>query len=456
MDAATTSPAEGTAPGTPAEGTGVTAEHWPVRPALAWFSVVVLMFATILGYLDRQILALLVGPIRASLQITDFQFSLLQGVAFGLFYAVFGLPFGWLVDRTSRRGVICVGVLLWSAATVACGMAQNFEQLAVARFAVGIGEAALLPAVYSLLADIFPARRLATAFGLFGTGATIGSALAYSGGGLMIRHFEKTDGATLPLLGHLAPWQVVFVVVGLPGLVVALLPWLVPDLRRQRAATRQVPARPPILPFLRRNPLYFFCHFVGFGLNATIAFGLAAWIPALLTRHMGLDIAQAGVLMGTLGATVGLIGYAGNGWVVDRWFAAGRRDAHLRFYAYGLLAIAAMAPLAYLSANLWLFVPFNALIFIILPFSGPAVAHLQMATPPELRGQMSAIYALTYNLMGMCLGPSAVALITDYGFHDPQMIHKSMTIMAVVTALIGSGVFWLGLKPSRRALGDMV
>ena len=431
-------------------------DSWPVAPRLAWFSVVVLMLATILGYLDRQIFSLLVGPIRSSLEITDFQFSLLQGVAFGLFYAVFGLPFGWLVDRTSRRAVITVGVLLWSAATIGCGLSQNVQQLALARFAVGVGEAALLPAVFSLLADIFPQRRLGLAFGLFGTGSTIGSALAYSGGGLLIRHFEKLGGATLPLIGALQPWQVVFVIVGLPGAVVAFLPWLVPDLRKGRRIERKASPKGLLLAFIGKNPTYFLCHFGGFGLNAVLAFGTAAWTPALLTRHMGLDIAQAGLLMGIIGSTIGLLGYAGNGWLVDRWFAAGQRDAHLRYYAYSFVFMAVVAPIAFLSTSLWVFVPLYALVFVLLPFSGPAVAHLQMATPPELRGQVSALFALSYNLMGMTLGPSGVALVTDYVFHDPMMIHKSMAIMFFTTAVLGAIVFRLGLKPSRRALGDAV
>lgn len=430
---------------------------WGVSPVVAWTSVGIAMVATILGYLDRQILSLLVGPIRAALEITDFQFSLLAGMAFGLFYALFGLPIGWLVDRYSRRLIICVGIALWSLATVACGLAQSFGELALARFAVGIGEAALAPAVYSLLADMFPPRRLSLAFGIYGMGSTIGSSLAYTGGGLLIRHFTAVGDTTLPVLGTLQPWQMVFVIVGLPGIVIALLPWLMPDPRRRKQGAAKAPApRGRLWPFIGRNPRYFACHFAGFGIIALISFGGSAWTPAVLTRHMGMEIGDVGVLMGMVGLSAGVSGFIISGWFVDRWFARGQRDAHLRYYACGLLAVAVLGPIAFLSSSLWVFVPAYAGMYLLLPFSGPAVAHLQMATPPELRGQVSALFGLTFNLIGMCLGPSSVAFLTDFVFHDPMMVHYSMAIMIASMSLLGSVMFWLGLKPSRRALGDDV
>jgi MFS family permease len=238
--------------------------------------------------------------------------------------------------------------------------------------------------------------------------------------------------------------------------VVCLLPWLIPDLRKGRPRAHKVAGSGRVWPFIMSNPRYFFCHFLGFGLIAMLAFGTAAWMPALLMRHMGMEIGSVGLFMGGVGVTIGLTGYAGNGWVVDRWFAAGQRDAHLRFFAYGCVAMALAAPIAFLSTSLWVFLPFYSVIVVLAPFSGPAVAHLQMATPPELRGQISAIYALTYNMIGMCLGPSSVAALTDYVFHDPLMVNKSMAIMVFCTGLAASAVFFAGLKASRRALGDAV
>lgn len=424
-----------------------------VPRGVAWFSVIVLLLVAILAYLDRQIISLMVEPIRSSLGISDFQIGLLQGVAFGLFYAAFGIPIGWLVDRYSRRKIIYFGMTLWSVAAACCGLAGNYAQLLLARFGVGVGEASLSPAAYSMIADLFPPRRLALALGVFATGSSIGGALAYMAGGALIAHFNAIGPFPLPWIGVLKPWQMVLLVTGLPGLLVALLMFLVPEPSRRHQIARKETVDAGVLRFLASNKPYFTCHFLGFGLVAILAYGAAAWTPTMLMRRFGMDVAHVGMLLGLMGILSGIPGFIFGGWFVDRWYARGVKDAHLRYFVYATLVGALAAIVAFLFADsLWVFVPAYALLHFCQPFTGPAVAHLQMATPNEYRGRVSAMFVLVFNLMGMCLGPPSVAFLTDFVFHDPKLVNQSLATMYIGVALAASILFWVGLKPARRAV----
>jgi MFS family permease len=419
----------------------------------AWFSVAILLVVAVMSYLDRQIIALMVEPIRLSLGVTDFQIGLLQGVAFGLFYAAFGLPIGWLVDRYSRRKIIYFGMTLWSLAAGACGLASTYWQLLLARFGVGIGEASLSPAAYSMIADLFPPRRLALALGVFATGSSIGGALAYMAGGALIQYFEDMGATTLPLVGVLQPWQMVFLVTGLPGVFIALLMFLVPEPVRKHRAAQKEGLDQGVVRFLRTHKRYFICHFFGFGLIAIMAYGAAAWVPAMLMRRYGLSVSEVGIWLGSAAILSGIPGFIFGGWFVDRWYAKGTKDAHLRYFIYANLIGAAAAVVAFqLTDTLWIFLLGYVVLHFLQPFTGPAVAHLQMVTPNEYRGRVSALFVLVFNLMGMCLGPPSVAFLTTYVFKDPMMVNTSLTVMYVSVALLATLLFWLGLAPARRAV----
>ena len=212
------------------------------QPSLgyAWYVVGVLALASMLGYVDRTILNLLVEPIKADLGIDDFQISLLQGMAFDVFYALAGIPLARWADRHDRCRLIAIGVALWSAMTVCCGLATNFWQLFLARAGVGIGEAALVPATFSLLADLFPRPLLARANSVFLLGAAVGAGAALLAGAhlLALLHGTQVD---VPVFGRLDDWQVTFVAVGLPGLLLSLL--LFVSVREPARRNRQAVAR---------------------------------------------------------------------------------------------------------------------------------------------------------------------------------------------------------------------
>ncbi|TWH94559.1 putative MFS family arabinose efflux permease [Sphingobium wenxiniae] len=417
----------------------------------AWLSVAILLLIAIFSYLDRLIVSLLVEPIRLSLHATDFQMGLLQGIAFGLFYALFGIPIGWLVDRYSRRGIIYVGMTLWSFAAAMCGMAQTYGHLLIARFGVGVGEASLSPAAYSIISDLFPPRRLALALGVFATGAALGGALAYIVGGAVIQYFENIGTIAFPVVGQLEPWQMVFVVTGLPGIFVAMLVFFVPEPVRRQSPVLAPGADAGVIPFLLANRRYFICHFLAFGLIAVVAYGTAAWMPAMLMRRYGMGPAEVGILLGLVNIGAGIPGFILPGWIVDRWFAAGTRDAHLRYFVFATLLAAALAVVAFqIADSLWLLVPALAGIHFLHPFTGPSVAHLQLATPNRFRGRVSALFVLIFNLMGMCLGPPSVAFLTDFVFHDPMRVNTSIMMVSVVALCLSSVLLMIGLAPARR------
>ncbi|MEL7030028.1 MAG: MFS transporter, partial [Pseudomonadota bacterium] len=256
----------------------------------AWYVVFVCMVAYVFSFIDRQILALLIGPIRADLNITDTQFSLLQGFAFSLFYAIMGVPIARMSDRHSRPLIIAVGIALWSAATAASGLAKSFMQLFIARMTVGFGEAALSPATYSMIRDLFPQAQLGRALGVYSVGSFIGAGLAFLIGGQVIALVSQMDVVSLPMLGEIRPWQLVFFVVGLPGLAVALLVYLTIEdpprkgLRRAADGSVEEVKFTAVLAFIREHWRTFFFHFAGFSFSATIFFALLSWAPAYYMR----------------------------------------------------------------------------------------------------------------------------------------------------------------------------
>lgn len=431
-----------------------------VSASHAWGTVVVLLIIGILSYLDRNIVALMMEPIRASLGITDLGMGLIHGVGFGIFYAVFGLPIGYLVDRLSRRWIVYWGATAWSVAASACGLAGNFQQLLIARLAVGVGEASLSPAAYSMIADLFPRRRLALALGVFGVGSVLGSAVAFIGGGAAIEYFQALGPRDLPLIGMTEPWQMVFLITGAPGILIALLVLLIREPRRRALRTplpdeAASPAfeRQRLLAFMRSRWQFLTSHFLGFGFLAVATYAGLAWIPTMLVRRFGTGIGEVGLMMGAVSLFAGIPGFLLSGWIVDRWFAAGRQDAHQRYYMIANTAAAGAAVVAFLYAPTpGLVILGWGFITLLQPFTGPSAAQLQMVTPPHLRGQVSAVYVMVFNLMGMCLGPPLVAFITDVVLQDTSRVHVSLAITYGGIAALSAVIFALGLRPSRHAI----
>jgi len=422
------------------------------RASRAWWSVAVLTALYSLSLLDRQIIALLVPQIRSDLGITDFQIGLLQGIAFALFYVTFGLTFGWLVDRFSRRGMVFVGVSVWSLATMACGLARNFLELATARFGVGAGEAALNPAAYSMLSDSFPPHRRALAISVFGTGANLGGAMSKVLGGFLIATLPVA-GMTLPLLGHMETWRLVLLAAGAPGLLLALLIWTMADPPRRERVQGQSSLR-DTLAFAGRHWRFYGGHFLGFGLMAASAVGHQAWAPTFLIRHYGLGISEIVTILTLTGLGAGVSGTLLAGYVADRLFARGLKSAHLWCFIVGGVVQAISLVAAYTADSLAGFIAFNVLFNLFSGFAGVAPGSLQLVTPNNFRGQISSGYLFCFMLIGTGIGPTMVGLLTTYLFRDDAKVGLAVATNAMLMLPLSVLCLASALGPMRRAVAE--
>lgn len=421
--------------------------------ARAWVTVVILMVAYVLSFVDRQILNLLVEPIRRDLAINDTQMSLLMGLSFALFYTVCGIPLGRVADTRSRRGLIAVGILFWSAATAACGMAKMYWQFLLCRIGVGVGEAALSPAAYSLIADSFPAERRATAISVYSMGVYLGSGLAFLVGGLVIQFASAQGDVTLPLLGEVRPWQLIFLILGVAGVFFTLLMLAIKEpVRRGAGAGVAVPLS-EVGRYIRANRRTVLLHNFGFAGLAFAGYGSAAWIPTFYIRTYGWDAGQVGIVYGSIVAVFGCLGIVFGGRLADWMAKRGRSDANMRvglFSALGALPMVVLFPL--MDTAFWASVLMAPTVFFLsMPF-GVAPAAIQEIMPNSMRGQASAIYLFVITLIGLGIGPTAVALVTDFVFADDAALRYSLLIVTTLAVLMSIILLAKSLKPYRESV----
>ena len=423
--------------------------------AYPWFVVAILMVAYVFSFVDRQILNLLVAPIRRDLGISDTQMSLLMGFSFAIFYTILGIPLGRLADRWSRRGLIAAGVVVWSFMTALCGMAQTYVQLFLFRIGVGVGEATLSPAAYSMIADYFPPERRATAISVYSMGIYLGSGIAFLVGGLVIQFAVAQGAVSLPMIGDVRPWQVVFFVLGGSGILFSFAFLLVREPPREGVLVHGSVPFGEVVAHLWLNRRTVLCHNVGFAMIAFCSYGTAAWVPSFFIRTFGWKAGEVGVIYGLIVMVFGCAGILFGGWLTDRWLKQGKTDAALRV---GILAsIVAIIGGVYLLAGdgtlaAVLMVP--AVFALGMPF-GAAPAAIVAIVPNQMRGQTAAVYLFIVNLIGLGVGPTAVALVTDYVFANDLALKWSMLIVGTAANLAAIALLWAGLKPYRETIARM-
>jgi MFS family permease len=408
----------------------------------AWYVACVLMVCNTFSFIDRQVLGLLVTPIKLELGISDTRIGLLQGLAFGLFYTLLGIPMGRIVDSGSRRRLVAVGIFLWSLMTAACAGARSFGSLFLARMGVGIGEATLSPAAFSLLSDYFPKGRLAMALSVFSMGIFFGSGLALVLGGLIV--------------GALGSWRLTFLLVGLPGLLAGLLALTIREPARSDLllTTSGHPTRLGLVDVARQVELRWrsilgICF--GFAAQALCNYAQQAWLPTYFVRVRGWSLRQAGVTLGLMSLVTGLLGAYLGGRLADRWQRRGVLEAPLRV---GVLATACAGVTFTLAlvlpvprAQLVLLAP--AFLFLAMPI-GSAYASLQLIVPNQVRGQIGAVQVFTLNLFGLILGPALPGLLNDYVFRDGLMIGWSLALTVGGASLLSAILFRATYGPYRR------
>jgi MFS family permease len=425
--------------------------------ARAWVTLAILVLMYILSFLDRGLISLVVKPIREDIGATDVEIGLLYGISFSLFYAVFSLPLAWLADRWSRRGVIYFCITIWSLATAACGLAHSFWQLAAARFAVGFGEGGLSPAAYRILGDSFPKRRLGLAAGIFGAGATLSSPISLLLGGHLVDWAARHGAIVFPVIGEARPWQLVFLLLGPIGLLLAPLVFFARSERGESVPASSSAKEPAdgrdFVAFLRSRWLYLTLVCLGFGGNALFSYGFAAWAPTYFQRRFGLSMSEIGTGLALVIGVAGTLCYIGGGWITDRWFARGTHDAHFRYFVYSLPVVILAAVLAFVVADrpIYAFAAV-ACFLVLLPSTAPAASHLQLATPARFRGRLMGLFIMVFSIIGLSAGPLVVALFTDHLFHDPAKIGLSIATTAVLAGTFSFLMFLACLKPAREAI----
>ncbi|HKS53675.1 MAG TPA: MFS transporter [Steroidobacteraceae bacterium] len=428
---------------------------WPT-PGRAWWTVAVLTFTYIVSFVDRTILGLLIEPIKLDLSLNDTQIGWLAGPAFGVFYAVMGLPLGWLADRISRRGLIAVGAALWCAATAACGLAGSFVQLFIARISVGVGEAALSPAAMSIISDSFPKERRAAPIGVYAAAAAVGAGLAMIVGGTVIQLVSHRDVFELPLIGEVERWQAAFVLVGVGGLVLLpLLATILEPVRRNEFAAPAAGGAARIDHFIGKHADFMVRHYVAVSFYSVVVYAVLVWVPAQFIRVHGWTAGETGLRYGFV-----LLLFGGAGTVLGGILSAhfGKRGVAQPAIWITVIGMAAAGPLlaaAGLAGDGWnsLLWYAPALLFMTLP-GGTAIQVVQEAVPNRLRGQASAIYYLSTSIIGNTLGPLSVGLLTDYVYGDPLRIGSALAILAIVIAPLTALLALSTRAPFARLVGQ--
>jgi MFS family permease len=410
------------------------------RPATAWWGVALFTLGAILSYTDRQILAILVDPIRASLHLTDTQLSVLQGAAFAVIYSVIGLPLGRIADLVPRKALLIFAIALWSAGTAACGLVHSFGALLGARLVVGVGEAALAPAAISLLGEYFPPARRGTAMGVFLGGIVVGAGAAIVIGGSLLQLADTGSLRAVPLIGALAPWRIVLLVAGVAGVAMcaALLTLHEPagrDFSPARLRARLFGLGEIARAFRSHAgvlvPLYGALAFWSIVDNAVLS-----WTPALLMRRFAWSPGEVGARLGLIAIVAGLVGTPAGGLIADRvtarWGMRARFPLLVLVAVGGILGVPvgllALPGAALASACCW--------ILVSSAMGTIAIATILDILPQESRGFGTSTIAFNNIIVGLGLGPTLVALVTDRVFHDPRAVGYAMSSIIAPSVLM--------------------
>ena len=418
----------------------------------AWWVVIVLALGLTLSLMDRLIIALMIGPIKRDLSLSDTDISLLQGLAFTLLYVLAGLPLGRLADRSSRRGLAALSIMTWSVMTAVCGLTSSFGQLFIARLGVGVGEAGLSPAAISLVSDYFPKHQRARPLAFLSIGTTAGAGLALMFGGAMVHAIGASERMVLPFVGAVQGWQAVFLVLGAFGVLFGGIFYTVREPKRRERAAVQEASVGDVLRFLWRRKGFFAAQFLGSSCAVLTLIAFHSWVPTLFIRRFHWNTAATGMAYGGCVALAGITGIILGGWAAERWGRRGDLGAPLSVATLAALGAALPMAAATLLPSPWWVVAalFVGMTLLVIPAAlTPAV--LQSVCPNEMRGQVFSVYLLVMSTFGYALGPLSVAWITDHVLHAENRLHVSLALVAAI-AVPAAAVSLAAARRRHRAL----
>jgi len=421
-----------------------------------WYVVAILTLASTFSIIDRQILNIMIGPVKRDLGgISDFQVSLIMGFAFTFLYSVLSYPAGRIADRYSRKNLMVAGIASWSLLTMVCGLAHQYWHLFLARMGVGVGEATLGPAANSALADYFDASRLPLMIGIVSSAPFIGQGLANIAGGTLIDYLEATPNFVWPIVGELYSWQMVFIVVGAPGLLIALAMWFLQEPARRgkmRDTQDSVPFR-EVWAFVLERKKFFALVFLGYLCLATQGWSLFSWLVEYYVRNHDWTRSEIGLVYGSIALGVGIagsvIGGLWAGWLISKNVV----DGTLRVVMYGTIVLLPTAGLLTVVSDPWLgIILLIPVTFCMAMPPGLMMATLQAIAPNELRVQMVAFYLIAVNFLAYTFAPTLPAMMSDFIFADELALGKSISILAVFNYSLAAICFYFGLRQYRLAI----
>ena len=435
-------------------GTPTDAQSWPSRQS-AYYSLFVMTVVVMFTVIDRQVLALMLEPIKTDFHVTDVEAAFLVGAAFSITYGVAGIPIARIADRSNRRNLVAASLAFWSLCTMACGIAQSYFGLVLARLGIGIGESGYGPASWSIATDNFPREKVAFATGTYGIGAMAGIGLASFMGGAVLAFAGDMPPVALPFGGVIRPWQWAFIVVGLPGLLWTVLVMTTKEPPRRGLATGQKARAAPVaelVRWLRDNPRAYVAVLGGICVKQLVMAGPTIWGATFYYREFGWTLAKAGIVNGIITLVASPPAMIIGGKLSERWLRRGRRDANLRI---NIIAIALAVPLLVIYPLLHKpeFAIAGQLLAVFcgtLGF-GPGIAAFQVITPNRMRAQVSSLAQFSTNVIAFALSPLIVAVFTEYLFRDPHALKYSMALSALTTGALALLITIQGLGPYGRA-----
>lgn len=432
------------------------------RPLYAWYVTVLMMFFYVLSFMDRQIIAVMIEPIKADLSLSDVQISLLGGISFVLFYSTAGVFVGRLADSVNRPKLIAFGVFIWSLTTAVSGLVGKFWHLLVLRMGVGLGESALLPSTLSLLSGYFPPNRLATPTSVFLLGAPIGIGLSFAAGGLL--YSVAVDVTSAPgwqdviFIGGSAAWKMVLLFLGVVGMSMTLLLSTVREPRNQSkvavekntgnaAKFAKAATSAQVKDYAKAHWKAIGALYLGMALISLAAYSQGFWDITFLSRTYGWDASTGSFWYGMVQLFGGLSGMLFGGIVADKLSKRGVNGASIIMVIIGS-AIAAPFSFIYplmgsAASALWLMV---LAIFGSNMCFACAASALQRMFPATMLGLAAGIYFFLSNAIGIGIGPTLVAAVTDYSFEDPGMIRYSLSMVGGISRALAFVMFLAGLK----------
>jgi len=408
-------------------------------PYAGWALVALLTLVHILSYVDRMLPLLLIEQIKHNLALSDFQLGVLIGPAFATFYILFAIPLGWLVDRWNRTSLLAAAILFWSGLTALAGIASTFTLLFASRLGVGMAEACLSPCALSLISAVIPPARRIRAVAIFQAGSTTGSFVAMAGGGWLAAFLEGRPRLTLPIFGAFEPWQEIFLISAVLGIPLAVILFALRDPRAERggggtsAADRGQAGE--LGTYLSSNRVALFCLLL-VGIGYTVFGNLASWSVAVFTRIWHWDVAQAGLVSGSL-ALVGALSGGALAVFITGGKMGGRAPRPFDAIIIGLIldlvtiSTFAQAPSAIAAAALY----FCGILGMGCAVTG-AMSALTLAVPSSIRGRVAALYFFCVTLVGMALLQPIVGKLSDR--HGLPTAITALALIFGVIAILGA------------------